>query len=124
MLFRSRPCGASTVLRTTPPPTESPITQLTTEGYVTKAPKRPFVIRVRGVRQNDRDELRVKSLVGDIAGLSDSGNNCVGKITVVPSCSDIKNLLAIVDFKVLTGFFSSLKEEFSKVCELPAQNGY
>ena len=120
-----RSCDASTVPPTTPPLTESPITaQPTTEAFVTKIPKRPFVIRVSGIQPDDRDEVRVKSLVKAIAGLSDSEKDCVGKITVVPSCTDTDNLVAVVDFKVLPEFFSSLKKEFSMVCEVPGQDGY
>ena len=119
------PRGASTVPPTTPPPTESPITaEPTTEAFVTKVPKRPFVIRVSGIRPNDRDELRVKSLMKAITGLLDSENDCVGKITVVPSCTDTDNLVAIVDFKVLPEFFTSLKKGSSKGCEVPGQNDY
>ena len=122
---KPRPRGASTAPPTTPPATESPITaQPTTEAYVTKTPKRPFVVRVSGIRPNDHDEHRVKSLVKAIAGLSDSENGCVGQITVVPSCTDTDNLVAIVDFKVLPDIFSSLKKGFSKVCEVPGQNDY
>ena len=122
---KPRPRGASTVPPTTPPPTESPITaQPTTEAFATKVPKRPFVTRVGGIRPDDRDESRVKSLVKAIAKFPNSENYCIGKITVVPSCTDTDNLVALVDFKVLPGIFSSLKKGFSKVCEVPGQNDY
>ena len=124
---KPRPRGASIVPPTTPPPTESPITaQPTTEAFVTKVPrsKRPIVIRVSGIRRDDRDEFRVKSLVKAIAGLTDSENDCVGKITVVPSCTDTNKFVALIDFKVLPEIFSSLKKGSSKVFEIPGQNGY
>ena len=122
---KPRPRGASTVPPTTTLNTESPITaQPTTEAFVTKVSKRPFVIRVSGIRPNDRDEFRVKSLVKDIAGFLESENDCVDKITVVPSCTDTDGLVALVDFRVLPGIFSSLKKGSSKVCEVPGQNGY
>ena len=82
------------------------------------------MIRVSGIRPKDGDELRVKSLVKAVTGLSDSENDCVGKITVAPSCMDTDNLVAIVDFKVLPEFLSSLKKGSSQVCEVPGQNGY
>ena len=118
---RSR--GVSTVPPTTPPPTESPTTvRSTTETFVTKELKRPFVVMACGIRPNDRDELRVKSLVKAMAGLSNSENDCVGSISVEPSCTHTDRLVALVDLKVLS--VSSLRKECSKVCEVPGQKGY
>ena len=82
------------------------------------------MVRVSGIRPNDGDELRVKFLVKAIAGLSDSENDCVGEITVVPSCTDTGRLVALVDFKVLPEIFLSLKKGPSKVYKIPEQNGY
>ena len=122
---KPRPRRASAVPPTTPTPTDLPRTaQPTAEAFATKLPKRPFVIRVGGIRPDDLDESRVKSLVEAISKLPNNENDCIGKVTVVPSCTDTDNLVALVDFKVLPGIFSSLKKGSSKVCEVPGENGY
>ena len=122
---KPRPRDASPIPPTTPPPTESPITaQNTTEAFAADVPKRPFVIRVGGIRPDDREEARVKSLVKAIAKLPNTENDCIGKITVVPSCTDTNRFVALIDFKVLPEIFSSLKKGSSKVFEIPGQNGY
>ena len=82
------------------------------------------MVRVSNIRPNDGDASRVKSLVKTIAKLSNSEIDCVGDITVVPSCTDPNNLVALIDFKELPDFFSSLKNEPLKVCEVPEQNSY
>ena len=89
-----------------------------------KVPKKPFVVRVSNIRPDDGDVSRVKSLVKTIAKLSNSEIDCVGEITVVPSCTGTDNLVALIDFKELPDFYSSLKNEPLKVCEVPGQNGY
>ena len=84
------------------------------------------MVRVSNIRPEDGDASRVKSLVKTIAKLSNSEMDCVGNITVVPSCTDANNLVALIDFKELPDFFSSLKNEplNLKVCEVPEQSGY
>ena len=117
--------GVPAVTRTTPPSKESlTAARSMTEASLTTAPKKPFVVRVSGIHPGDYDTSKVKSLVKTIAKLSNSESDCVGDITVVPSCADSNNLVALIDFKMLPDFFSSLKEGSPKVCKVPGRNGY
>lgn len=98
-------------------------TQPITEESVTIVPERPFVVRMSGIRPVDRDESKVRSLLKTIWNLSDGENECVGNITVVPSCSNTDRFVAIVDFKVRPNYFSFLREGHGSR-EVPEQNNY
>ncbi|KFY14076.1 hypothetical protein V491_06163 [Pseudogymnoascus sp. VKM F-3775] len=120
---KPQPRDVSTVPTITPPTTESPISAASiTEAAV---PKKPFVVRVSGIPPGDGDASQVKSWVkATIAKLSNNESHCVSDIIVVPSCTDTNNLVALVDFKVLPDFLSSLKKVSRIVRKVPGRDGY
>lgn len=88
----------------------------------TEIPTKPFVVRISGIPP-DGDESQVKSLLKTmIAKLSKDESDCINDITVVPSCIEAETLVAIVDFKVLPGFLSSLKECSSRSFRVPGKD--
>ncbi|OBT38534.1 hypothetical protein VE00_11057 [Pseudogymnoascus sp. WSF 3629] len=115
-----RPRGVPTV------PTTTPVTAAsTTETPVTAVPNKPFVVRVSGIPLGDGDASWVRSWVKDtIAKFSNNESDCISDITVVPSCTDTDNLVALVDFKVLPDFLSSLKKGHRVVRNVLGQDGY
>ena len=86
------------------------------------APKKPFVVRVSGIPPDaSQAEACVRATV---ATLSHNGSDCISNITIVPSCTDTDNLVAIVDFKMLPDFLSSLKEGSSRSFQVPGKTAY
>lgn len=116
-----RPRGVPRVPRTRTPVTAAS----TTETPVTAVPNKPFVVRVSGIPLGDGDASWVRSWVKDTIGkFSNNESDCISDITVVPSCTDTDNLVALVDFKVLPDFLSSLKKGHRVVRNVLGQDGY
>lgn len=72
--------------------------------------KKPFVVRVSGIPPCDASQAE-SSLRTAIASRSKIGGDCISDITIVPSCIDTDNLVAIVDFSVLPDSLPSLRKE-------------
>lgn len=84
----------------------------------TSQARKPFVVRVTGIPSDaggatDASEVEswVKTTIGNLA--NDDGN-CISDITIVPSCTDPSELVALVDFTVKPNFLSSLENGNSK----------
>ena len=82
-------------------------TIVSTKTPTTTSAKKPFVVRVRGIQAKDASQA--ETLVRDTIGRLADEKDCIGDITIVPSCTDTDMLVALVDFKFLPDFFSSLK---------------
>jgi len=86
------------------------------------APKKPFVVRVSGIPPDaSQAEACVKATV---ATLSNNRSDCISDITIVPSCTDTDNLVAIVGFKLLPDLLSSLKEGSLESIPVPGKTSY
>lgn len=94
----------------------------TTVASVITAPKKPFVVRISGIPLNDESQSKswIKTTITE---LSNNGSNYIKDITIVRSCTDTDNLVALVDFEVPPDFLSSLKSVSRKVLKAQGQDG-
>ena len=87
----------------------APTTASTTVATPTKAlMTKPTVVRVSGIRAGDilQAKIFVRTTIVERSG----DKNCITDITIVPSCIDTETFVALVDFKILPDFLSSLNE--------------